>query len=503
MRNTRTVRDAIGLRWWLCFLLVLLVLCQIASAVEIGQTRQEIIARHGAPPLGDTPRGIAIYRWDVWRLEIQFVDETARKLTYTKTDPLSDTDIQSILTENGGFSAWRHVTDRIWCRPDGCSATLEGPNNRTLILQGAHRFIQSSPPPPTPIPLPPHVAASSTPALAVRPLSTAPPHLLTAPSQAATPCRNPNSFSLVAKGTPAVAPFSGNLLLLFLALLAGVGFAIRWSAFLGKNSSHKSVASPKAGFGAVIGARDTPPMPCQPAPPKPSADTSNSDWKYAPTPPLASALESKHAPPPAAQPLVQLEPASRIPHSIDSITWDQFEMVIAEIYRRLGYAVEISSGLGADGGVDVKLLRNGSTTLVQCKQWRTWKVSVKSIREFYGVLMSEGAQRGIFISTGEYTRDCQEFADGKPIELLSRPEIDRLVKSVECPSENIWDISLWIDQFVAGARIVEPVCPYCRKPMVLRHPKTAIPFWGCSTYPGCRGKREVRSDLLKNREDLR
>jgi len=33
-------------------------------------------------------------------------------------------------------------------------------------------------------------------------------------------------------------------------------------------------------------------------------------------------------------------------------------------------------------------------------------------------------------------------------------------------------------------------CPVCGQPMVLRKGKWGA-FWGCSTYPRCRGKREV------------
>jgi hypothetical protein len=33
-------------------------------------------------------------------------------------------------------------------------------------------------------------------------------------------------------------------------------------------------------------------------------------------------------------------------------------------------------------------------------------------------------------------------------------------------------------------------CPACGQPMVLRKGKWGA-FWGCSTYPRCRGKREV------------
>ena len=182
--------------------------------------------------------------------------------------------------------------------------------------------------------------------------------------------------------------------------------------------------------------------------------------------------------------------------TIDTVRWDQFELVIAEAYRRMGYTVEICAALGADGGVDVKLMRDGAVTLVQCKQWKAWKVKVPAIREFFGVLTAEGAQRGIFITSGKFTKDCYEFAQGKPIDLLSRPAIEELVRNAEVPGENLGNVASGIHRFIAGARIVMPECPFCHRSMVLRHPKANESFWGCSNFPKCRGKRDARLDLL-------
>ncbi len=40
-----------------------------------------------------------------------------------------------------------------------------------------------------------------------------------------------------------------------------------------------------------------------------------------------------------------------------------------------------------------------------------------------------------------------------------------------------------------------PACPQCRKPMVKRTAKRGLKrdsqFWGCSTFPGCRGTRTI------------
>ena len=62
--------------------------------------------------------------------------------------------------------------------------------------------------------------------------------------------------------------------------------------------------------------------------------------------------------------------------TIRSISWQKFEELVGEAYRRKGYRVEESGGGGADGGVDIVLKKNGETLLVQCKHWRQDKVGV-------------------------------------------------------------------------------------------------------------------------------
>jgi restriction system protein len=52
--------------------------------------------------------------------------------------------------------------------------------------------------------------------------------------------------------------------------------------------------------------------------------------------------------------------------SIKALSWKEFEELVAEAYRRKGFRV-IENGFGPDGGVDVKLIKDNQTTLVQCK----------------------------------------------------------------------------------------------------------------------------------------
>ena len=67
---------------------------------------------------------------------------------------------------------------------------------------------------------------------------------------------------------------------------------------------------------------------------------------------------------------------------LGALTWQQFEEVIADAFRRHGYRVREVGGRGrADGGVDMLLTRGGETTVVQAKHWRSQRVGVQPVRE--------------------------------------------------------------------------------------------------------------------------
>jgi restriction system protein len=170
--------------------------------------------------------------------------------------------------------------------------------------------------------------------------------------------------------------------------------------------------------------------------------------------------------------------------SLHNLSWKQFEFMVAEAYRRQGYAVDYSFNRGADGGIDLTLRREGKTSLVQCKQWKVYSVGVSVVREMFGVLTAEKADEVIIVTTGNFTRDAIEFAAGKPIRLMDGPHVLELVRSVQNESrDNAESDSEKSDQ-------KPPACPQCGKTMVLRLARRGANagnyFWGCSTYPGCK-----------------
>jgi restriction system protein len=50
-------------------------------------------------------------------------------------------------------------------------------------------------------------------------------------------------------------------------------------------------------------------------------------------------------------------------------------------------------------------------------------VDVSAVRDLYGTLQNEGANRGILLTTSKFGRDSYEFAQGKPIALVDGPNL--------------------------------------------------------------------------------
>lgn len=96
------------------------------------------------------------------------------------------------------------------------------------------------------------------------------------------------------------------------------------------------------------------------------------------------------------------------------LKWDRLEHVVADHYRDRGYQVE-HCGTGAsrnrfDGGIDLKLRRDGEYILVQCKHWNACKVTHNPVHELFGVMTGEGATGAILVTSGEFSKAAIDAA---------------------------------------------------------------------------------------------
>jgi len=103
----------------------------------------------------------------------------------------------------------------------------------------------------------------------------------------------------------------------------------------------------------------------------------------------------------------------------------RFEEITVTIFENLGYEVKKVGGAG-DKGIDVIAHKDGKRIFIQCK--RKDKVPPSDIREFYGSIikhLKEG-EKANFITTGQFTKQGEDFVKDKPIELIDGIKLEKL-----------------------------------------------------------------------------
>ena len=186
--------------------------------------------------------------------------------------------------------------------------------------------------------------------------------------------------------------------------------------------------------------------------------------------------------------------------ALRNMGWQDFELLVGEAFRMRGYAVTETGGGGADGGIDLALRKGNETFLVQCKHWRAYKVSVTVVRELYGVMAAQGAAGGFVVTSGVFTSDAEAFAKGRNIELIDGNALTgmienaRAVRPVATPAAVAQPAAATVAASVAASG-EPPTCPKCASAMIRRTAKqganAGASFWGCSTFPKCRGVRAI------------
>jgi len=189
---------------------------------------------------------------------------------------------------------------------------------------------------------------------------------------------------------------------------------------------------------------------------------------------------------------------------LDGMSWQQFEQLVGEAFRLEGYSVTEGGGGGADGGIDLVLARGGEKFLVQCKQWRAFKVPVGVVRELHGVMAAKGVAGGFVVTFGHFTDDATHFASGRNVTLIDGPKLHRLRQQAQAARHR--DLGPTTAPTVRArprptlpsGSPSDPTCPLCSGPMVRRMARRGSnargEFWGCTAYPICKGAAAIKQD---------
>ena len=111
--------------------------------------------------------------------------------------------------------------------------------------------------------------------------------------------------------------------------------------------------------------------------------------------------------------------------NLASMDWEDFEHLIREVFEKefaiAGGEVKVTQA-SRDGGVDAIVFDpdpiRGGKIVIQAKRY-TNTVGVSAVRDLYGTVLNEGANKGILVTTADYGPDAYQFAQGKPLVLLN------------------------------------------------------------------------------------
>jgi restriction system protein len=120
--------------------------------------------------------------------------------------------------------------------------------------------------------------------------------------------------------------------------------------------------------------------------------------------------------------------------NLAAMEWEDFEHLVAQLFEwefsKNGIEVKVTRA-SRDRGVDAILFDpdplKGGKYVIQAKRY-TRTVDVSAVRDLYGTVMNEGANRGILITTASYGPDAYDFAKDKPISLVDGPNLLVMLK---------------------------------------------------------------------------
>ncbi len=143
---------------------------------------------------------------------------------------------------------------------------------------------------------------------------------------------------------------------------------------------------------------------------------------------------------------------------IQEMAPDVFERLCQRILREAGFIQVEVTGRSGDGGIDgVGIIRIGGFLsfhiIFQCKRY-TGSVSAGQIRDFRGAMQGR-ADKGLFITTGTFTRDAKQEAarDGAPpVDLIDGSELVSKMKElnlgVKTKTQEVIEVdNQWLEDF--------------------------------------------------------
>ena len=115
---------------------------------------------------------------------------------------------------------------------------------------------------------------------------------------------------------------------------------------------------------------------------------------------------------------------------INKLSGHDFEDLVERLIKQLGFITE-ERKRSADGGIDIKAINEQPILkglyIIQCKRYGS-TISESTIRDLFGVVTSERANKGILITNSTFSKAAERFASNLPIELIDGNKLIELLE---------------------------------------------------------------------------
>lgn len=148
---------------------------------------------------------------------------------------------------------------------------------------------------------------------------------------------------------------------------------------------------------------------------------------------------------------------------IDNLTGYEFENLTEDLIKKLGFITE-ERKKSADGGIDIRAINEQpifkGLYIIQCKRHNK-PIGEAIIRDLFGVVSSERANKGILITNSRFTKSAIDFARNKPIELIDGDKFFNLLEKnidqekIRTNSENIERYSITLRCLEEGSKKIK------------------------------------------------
>ncbi len=170
------------------------------------------------------------------------------------------------------------------------------------------------------------------------------------------------------------------------------------------------------------------------------------------------------------------------PELLQQMEWRRFELLVQRFYGAAGLQPRTHL-VGADGGVDIFLYRQGATRpicYVQCRSWGQIHIDAPQVRELFNRMTENRVPEAVIVTTGTFSVEAGTFAQRNRIALVNAAEFiarfNRLSPLVRAR----------ILTEVTEGDFTTPSCPRCGSKLFVRERAAdGSALWGCTRVAPC------------------